>query len=101
MESQEFDHMIGDNSGIFFSTSITIADIIMPDGKSLEHVGVTPDEVVLPTPEDLAAGGTPCCRAPPLCAASASTRRRPGPTSRWSGRGNSDGFGQAAVRASH
>ncbi len=56
MESRAFDHMIGDNSGIFFASSITIADIIMSDGRSLEHVGVVPDEVLLPTAEDLAGG---------------------------------------------
>lgn len=40
---------------IFYGVSVTVSDLIMPDGKSLEHIGVTPDEVRLPTPEDLAA----------------------------------------------
>jgi C-terminal processing protease CtpA/Prc len=31
----------------------------MADGKSLEHTGVTPDETVLPSAEDLAAGRDP------------------------------------------
>jgi C-terminal processing protease CtpA/Prc len=68
MESRVYDHMIGDNSGIFFGSSITIADIIMPDGKSLENAGVVPDEVLLPTAEDLASGRDPVlARAASLC----------------------------------
>ena len=39
-----------------FGASITEADMIMNDGKSLEHAGVVPDELLLPTPADLAAG---------------------------------------------
>jgi carboxyl-terminal processing protease len=41
------------------SVSVSVADLKMTDGKSLEGVGVTPDEVVLPTPEELAAGADP------------------------------------------
>lgn len=42
-----------------FGTSVTVADLIMTDGKSLEHVGVTPDELLLPTAADLATGRDP------------------------------------------
>jgi carboxyl-terminal processing protease len=42
-----------------FGAEITVADMIMADGKSLEHVGVTPDDIFLPSPADLAAGNDP------------------------------------------
>ena len=35
------------------------ADVIMSDGKSVEYVGVTPDELLLPTAEDMAAQRDP------------------------------------------
>ena len=35
------------------------ADIIMTDGKSLEHFGVVPDELRLPTAQDMAAKRDP------------------------------------------
>jgi carboxyl-terminal processing protease len=42
-----------------FGTSVTVGDLIMTDGKSLEKIGVTPDEIVLPTAQDLAASKDP------------------------------------------
>ncbi len=44
---------------VFYGTSITVADLTMKDGASLEKVGVTPDVSLLPTAEDLAAGRDP------------------------------------------
>lgn len=42
-----------------YGASITVADLIMPDGMRLENVGVTPDEIILPSAPDLAAGLDP------------------------------------------
>lgn len=44
---------------VYYAASITDADLIMSDGKSLEKAGVTPDVVLLPTAPDLAAGRDP------------------------------------------
>jgi carboxyl-terminal processing protease len=59
MESRSYPHSIGTSTIVPYSMSVTEADLIMPDGKSLEHVGVVPDKVMLPSPEDLAAGRDP------------------------------------------
>ena len=42
-----------------YDFQVTMADVVMSDGKSLEHTGVTPDEMMLPTAADLAAGRDP------------------------------------------
>lgn len=59
MQSKRHVHEIGAYGVVFYGASITDADIIMTDGKSLEHVGVIPDELLLPTAEDLAAKRDP------------------------------------------
>jgi C-terminal processing protease CtpA/Prc len=49
----------GIDKEIYYGASITNADVIMSDGKSIEHVGVTPDETILPTAEDISKGRDP------------------------------------------
>jgi len=59
MRSKQYDHNLGTDTVIFFGASITDADVVMTDGKSLERVGVIPDEVKVPTASDLAAKRDP------------------------------------------
>lgn len=59
MESEQYGYQTGMGIVAVFGASITEADLIMADGKSLEHVGITPDETVLPSTEDLAKGRDP------------------------------------------
>ena len=47
------------NTIIPYGFSVTDADVIMKDGKSIEHVGVSPDEMIIPTGKDLATGRDP------------------------------------------
>ncbi|MGA8270608.1 MAG: S41 family peptidase [Candidatus Sulfotelmatobacter sp.] len=56
MESRLYRHTIGRMVMTFYAASVTEADIIMSDGKSLEHIGVVPDVRMTPTAADLAAG---------------------------------------------
>lgn len=44
---------------IFYSASVTTGTLTMTDGATLEGVGVTPDELLLPSAADLAAGRDP------------------------------------------
>jgi C-terminal processing protease CtpA/Prc len=59
MEAQRFGERMGKDKLIFYGASITEQDLIMTDGRSLEHTGVAPDEIVLPTPQDLVNGRDP------------------------------------------
>jgi carboxyl-terminal processing protease len=59
MEGMEYTYHVGVETVYDFGAEITRADLIMTDGKSLEHAGVVPDEIVLPTAEDIAGGRDP------------------------------------------
>jgi carboxyl-terminal processing protease len=59
MTSRYYDHQTGVGQVLYFGNSISVADVIMNDGKSLEKTGVVPDEVVVPTGADMAAKRDP------------------------------------------
>jgi carboxyl-terminal processing protease len=59
MEARQYSHQLGADTVVFYGASITESNLIMTDGKSLEHNGVTPDEVFLPSAADLASGRDP------------------------------------------
>ena len=54
MRSRRHDHKVGVDTVVLYGASVTDADVIMSDGKSLERVGVTPDVLKVPTAADLA-----------------------------------------------
>jgi len=63
MEAKFFPHRIGttafQDNFLVFGAQITCAELVMTDGKSLEHTGVTPDETLLPSGADLATNRDP------------------------------------------
>ncbi len=62
MEAELYFHTTAGTTGdsyLAYGSEVTVADVIMTDGKSLEHSGVVPDMVVLPTAADLANGRDP------------------------------------------
>ncbi len=68
MMSRFFQRQVGIKTVMSFGSSITVADVTMQDGKSLEGTGVTPDEVLLPTADDLASNRDPVMsRAASIC----------------------------------
>jgi len=56
MQSRGHGESQGLDTVISYYFSVTDADVVMRDGKSLEHAGVTPTVLVIPNAEDLAAG---------------------------------------------
>ena len=57
METQFFSYVAAGNTNVVtYAFAVTHANLLMTDGKSLEGVGVTPDELLLPTAADLASG---------------------------------------------
>lgn len=59
MQSIFKSHTFGLDTLIPYGLSVTVADLIMKDGKRLEKIGVTPDEKVFPTSLDLANNSDP------------------------------------------
>ena len=59
MEARHYEERAGTDTIVFYGASITEWDLIMTDGKSLEHSGVTPDELVLPSANAIANGKDP------------------------------------------
>ncbi|MBP1770638.1 MAG: hypothetical protein H6P96_1256 [Candidatus Aminicenantes bacterium] len=59
MEAKLYSREMGAEFSIFYGLMITESDLIMADGQSLEGIGVVPDELLLPTAQDLAAGRDP------------------------------------------
>ncbi len=59
MGARYYEHKVGLKEFLLYGVSVTEQDLLMTDGKSLEHIGVTPDEVSLPSGADMAARRDP------------------------------------------
>ena len=59
MQSRFYPLQVGVTRALTFGLSATNADVIMADGKSLEHVGVVPDKLLLPTAEEMSLNRDP------------------------------------------
>jgi len=59
MEAKHYTYRTGAYNVLSYGASITEADLLLANGKSLEHVGVQPDDVLIPSAEALAKGEDP------------------------------------------
>jgi len=59
MEAKYYSNQLGSSLANFYGEDISDADLIMADGKSLEHTGVAPDELMIPTQDDMVNGRDP------------------------------------------
>jgi carboxyl-terminal processing protease len=59
MTSHVFGHKAGVGGVTFYAASVTVGDVRMSDGASLEKIGVQPDEILLPSASDLASSRDP------------------------------------------
>ena len=59
MRSKGHSLQLGVKSFTLYGASITDADVIMTDGRSLEHAGVAPDKLLLPAGADLRVNSDP------------------------------------------
>jgi C-terminal processing protease CtpA/Prc len=59
MEARDYVESLGTDYKIYYGLSITSANLVMTDGKSIENTGVIPDELLLPTAADLTSGKDP------------------------------------------
>lgn len=55
MRSRYYSRTLGVDIVTLYGATVTDADLVMTDGKSLERTGVTPETVMLPTAADMAA----------------------------------------------
>ena len=51
---------IGTEAAVFYGAETTVAQVMFPDGKDIEKIGVTPDLMCIPEAADLVAKRDPC-----------------------------------------
>ncbi len=56
--AQTFGHLAGQERAIYYATSVADATVTLSDGRTLEGEGVTPDELLLPSSQDLLPAGS-------------------------------------------